>query len=63
MPFDLQYGTCPINMVTLSSGSLDGIVSSVASRLRTKYLCAALKWWLGYEKVLKQYIDCVVVNV
>jgi hypothetical protein len=50
-------------MVTLSSGSLDGIVSSVASRLRTKYLCAALKWWLGYEKVLKQYIDCVVVNV
>jgi hypothetical protein len=63
MPFDLQYGTCPIDMVTLSSGSLDRIVSIVASRLCTKYLCAALKWWPGYEKVLQQYRDCAIVNV
>jgi hypothetical protein len=63
MPFDLQYGTCPIDAVTLSSGSLDEIVSSVASRLCAKYLCAALKWWPDCEKVLQQYRDCVVVNV
>jgi hypothetical protein len=53
MPFNLQYGTCPIDVVTLSSSSLDGIVSSVASHLCMKYLCATLKWWLGYERYYK----------
>jgi hypothetical protein len=40
MPFDLQFGTYPSNVVNLSSGSLDEI-DSVAFRPYAKYPCAA----------------------
>jgi hypothetical protein len=62
-PSDLQFETCSIDVVTLSSGSLDEIVNSAASRPYTKYLCAALKMVVRLSKVIVTDRNCDVVQL